>query len=122
MELEGVLTRAHDVPQVRRKLPSPFSRPRVDLDGGRRVKRTWADVSVLDVRAGDTVANFGKVSERAEFINVTHGDLSLRDVVTSIDDKTIPIWRVRLYNVMGDYQDFPGEQRVFAFTAEAADG
>lgn len=87
-------------------MPAPFTRPLIDLDGGRRVKRTWQDISVLKVKEGDTVAGFGTVDAVSEFIQVAD----------HTNDATI--WRVRLHNVVGEHQDFRGEQRVFAFTPE----
>lgn len=103
MELHGVTGKPYNTPQVRKKMPPPFSRNRIDLDGGRRVKRDWTDISVLKVKKGDTIAGFGTVEAVSEFIQIN-------------DASNVPsVWRVRLYNVMGDYQDFPGEQRVFAF-------
>lgn len=109
MELQGVTGAPYKTPSVRRKLPAPFTRSRIDLDGGRRIKRSWKDVSVLKIKRGDIVAEFGRVEAQSEFI-------------THIDDMPAPIrWRVRLYNVMGEYRDFPGEQRVFAFTPDEDD-
>lgn len=112
--IEGILASPsqHKVPGVRRKIPTPFSRPRIDLDGGRRVKRSWQDLPVHAVKKGDTVAQFGTVAaDPVEFISTpelgaTHGDVA---------------WRIRLYNVMGEHQDFPGGYRVFAFAVEPED-
>lgn len=111
VELHGVTGSPYKTPQVRRKLPDPFTRQRIDLDGGRRVKRTWQEVSVTVLKQGDTVAGFGTVDAVSEFIRAPQDG--------SLDDELV-VWRVRLYNVMGDYQDFPGEQRVFAFAPESA--
>lgn len=123
MELHGVTGKPYDTPQVRKKMPDPFQRPRINLDGGaRQIKRSWKDTSVLDVRQGDTVAQFGTVVETKQTINLPLAgavDLSQEPVLES--DTIELTWRVRLYNVMGDYKDFPGEQRVFAFTADAVD-
>lgn len=107
MDLHGVTGKPYSTPQVRKKLPAPFNRNRIDLDGGRRVQRSWQDLSVLKVKPGDTVAGFGTVSEVVEFINIPESH--------SPDASS---WRVRLYNVMGDWKDYPGEQRVFAFAPE----
>lgn len=109
MELHGVTGKPYNTPQVRKKLPAPFTRERVDLDGGRRVKRQWQDVSVLKVAKDDTVAGFGTVDAISEFVQIAD------------DSNTASIWRVRLFNVMGDYKDYRGEDRVFAFAPVPAD-
>lgn len=113
VDLQGVaVDNPRNVPGVRKKIPTPFSRPRIDLDGGRHVKRAWRDIAVHEVKKGDTVAGFGTVAWSSEFIKTpelgeTEGEVT---------------WRVRLYNVMDDYQDFPGGHRVFAFAPEPVDG
>lgn len=111
MAIEGILANPaqHKVPGVRRKIPTPFSRPRIDLDGGTRVQRSWQDLAVHEVKKGDTVAQFGTVAaDPVEFIRTPELGRTEGDVT----------WRIRLYNVMGDYQDFPGQHRVFAFAPE----
>lgn len=95
----------YKTPNVRRKLPAPFSRARIDLDGGSRVHRDWKDTPVIDIKRGDTVAGFGTVDKVGEVIQIDNAD------------GRYP-WLVRLHNVMGDHRDYPGEQRVFAFTAD----
>lgn len=112
MELHGVAGAPYKTPQVRKKLPAPFARPRIDLDGGRHVKRSWQDLSVLLVKKGDTVAGFGTVAERVEFVNIPDRE------GFSAPRPDNPVWRVRLYNVVGDWKDYPGEQRVFVFARE----
>lgn len=112
LDIQGVTGKPYNVPKTRRAMPAPFSRNRIDLDGGRRVHRSWQDISILDVKKNDTVAGFGTVAERVEFVNIP-GQESLNN-----PDPANPDWRVRLYNVMGDWQDYPGEQRVFAFVQE----
>jgi hypothetical protein len=110
--IEGILTSPsqHNVPGVRKKIPTPFSRPRIDLDGGKRVKREWQDVAAHQLRKGDTIAGFGTVAaDPVEFIRTpklgqTEGDVD---------------WRIRLYNVMGEYRDYHGQHRMFAFAAES---
>ena len=113
MHYEGIQTKAHNVPGVRKKLPAPFNGERIDLDGGIHLKRDWRDVKITDVKKGDTVAGFGTVAEVVEFVNVP----DIEELA-----KASSIWRIRLHNVMGDYQDFPGEQRVFAFCPERTNG
>ncbi len=111
MELHGIAGAPYDTPNVRKKLPAPFSRDRIDLDGGRKVKRVWQDLSVAKLKKGDTVAGFGVVEAVSEFVRVPD----------NFDpDLASDVWKIRLFNVMGDYQDFPGEQRVFVFAPERA--
>lgn len=107
--LSGVaVDNPRNVPGVRKKIPTPFSRPRIDLDGGRHVKRSWQDLGVHEVKKGDTVAQFGTVAGTSEFISAP----KLGETSGDVD------WRIRLFNVMGDYQDFPGGHRVYVFAPE----
>lgn len=103
MELHGVTGKPYSHPRVRRSVPT-FSRPRIDLDSGtgRRIKREWRETAVCDLEQGDTIAGFGTIEEVVEWLRAT--------------DETP--WRIRLYNVHGEFRDFPGEQRLFAFAAE----
>lgn len=103
MELHGVTGAPYKHPIVRRKIPAPFSRPSINATGGKPVKRSWKDTSIVDLKPGDTVADFGTVESSVEFINT---------------DSDMP-WRVRVYNVMGDYRDFVGNDRVFSFSGTA---
>lgn len=121
MELHGVTGPIYKHPNVRKLLPAPFTRSRIDLDGGQHVKRAWQEISVAKVKEGDTVAGFGRVAHVIEFTNIpakfaiaTSGGES--EYVAPDPDQ--PFWRIRLHNVMNDYQDFPGEQRVLVFAPE----
>lgn len=107
-EIHGVTGKPYDTPGVRRKLPDPHQRPRIDLDGGRRVKRSWKDTSVLDVQAFDTVAGFGIVAEI---------DVKFRALVDDPEQESL--WLARLTNVLGEIRDYGGEQRVYAFSKDA---
>jgi hypothetical protein len=122
MELHGITGKPYATPQVRRKLPAPFTRPLIDLTGGRAVKREWKDLSVVKIERGDVVAGFGTVAGKAEFINVdnTEWETDPEDREDVLVDR--PVWLVRLFNVMGDYKDFPGEQRVFVFAPVRTNG
>jgi hypothetical protein len=114
VEISGVaVNNPRNVPGVRKKIPTPFTRPRIDLDGGRHVKREWRDVAVHELNKGDTVAGFGTVGGTAEFIKAPEFALAEGETEGEVT------WRIRLFNVMGDYQDFPGGHRVFAFAKES---
>lgn len=106
MELHGVTGKPYKHPEVRRTVPT-FSRQRIDLDGGRQVKRVWQDTSVLAITAGDVIAGFGRVKTFVEYLPEVNGLTSTK-------------WLVRIYNVEGAWKDFGGEQRVFAFSVENA--
>ncbi len=97
----------YKTPSVRKKLPGPFQRARIDLDGGRRIKRSWKDINITEVVQGDTIADFGLVENVVEFIEIEQAD------------GRYP-WRIRLYNIHGHYQDFPGEHQVFAFSQDTS--
>src|ERR1044072_1433673 len=99
MELHGVTGKPYKHPQVRRTVPT-FSRPSIDLDGGTRVQRAWEDVSVLKLKKNDAVVGFGTISEVQQFL-----DRPERESFSAPLDPAIPNWRVRLYNVMGDFRD-----------------
>lgn len=104
MELHGVTGAPYKHPQIRRKTkPTPFSRDRIDLDGGRRAKRSWKETAIPDIVEGDVVADFGLVEHIVEFIRV---------------ENTEAPWLIRFYNPHGGWNDFRGEQRVFAFSKD----
>lgn len=112
--LEGITGSPYKTPNVRKTIPKAYSRPSVSVGGGtgpRFVKRSWRDVKVTEVKEYDTVAEFGIVAEVEEVINIPQ-TIDLRD----IPDR--PFWTVRLHNVMGETKDYPGHDRVFAFTAD----
>ncbi len=109
MELHGITGAPYKTPQVRKKLPAPFARPVIDLDGGRHRKRSWKDTSVLDLRKGDVVSGYGKVDVVEESIRVSPA---------FDEDNPADVWRVRVYNVMGAFHDFGGHDRVYAFTVD----
>lgn len=47
-----------------KKLPTPFSRPRIEIGGSAKVeKRDWQWVSAFDLEEGDIIANEGIVEE-----------------------------------------------------------
>lgn len=46
-----------------KKIPTPFSRPRIDLDGGSREKRDWQWVNAFDLQVDDIIAGEGIVLE-----------------------------------------------------------
>lgn len=109
-ELHGVTGAPYNTPQVRKKLPAPFMRDRIDLDGGRRVKRSWKDVNVQQIKRGDVVADIGRIDAVNEFLQTPELD--------NITEQSEVVWRIRLINVMGEYFDFPGHQRLYAFTPD----
>lgn len=109
-EIHGVTGKPYAHPEVRRKLPEPYARQRIDLDGGKRVKRRWQDVSVFAVAKGDIVANFGLVAEDPEEIVNIPGARE--------PDEFGPRWSVKLVNVDGVEQVFPGHERLYAFAPE----
>lgn len=107
-EIHGIAGAPYQTPQVRKKIPAPHSRERIDLDGGTSVKREWQDVNIFAVAVGDVVAGFGRVSrEPQETVNIASGD-----------DPFESRWTVRLTNVLGEVRDYPGHERVFAFARE----
>lgn len=111
-ELHGVTGAPYNTPQVRKKLPAPFTRPRIDLDGGRHLQRSWKDTPVTEIVKGDIVADVGRIEAVVESIKLPDpGELGPLDAAP---------WRVRLYNVMGEYFDFSGHQRLYAFTVDPA--
>lgn len=106
-EIHGVTGAPYKTPQVRKKIPAPHARQRIDLDGGRAVKRSWKDTSVLDVKVGDIVASIGRIEATKEII-----------VIPAVGDDGDVSWVVQLTNVAGDRVDLFGHQRVYAFTPD----
>lgn len=116
MAIEGIVGAPYKTPQVRRKVPV-FSRPSITVGGGAgAVKRTWRDIPVFEVKVGDNVAGFGIVAEKNENINVNPKQF-LTAFVES-EEALMKVWTVKLINVMGDSREYPGEDRVFAFTSD----
>lgn len=110
--MEGVfLPEIPKHPEVRTKIPSPFQRSRVDLDGTGRVKRDWQMRLVSRVAVGDTVAQFGTVAEVAETVT----DVIRREGLTV--PRVVPTWTVVLTNVLGQQRSFPGNESVHVFAA-----
>ncbi len=103
MELEGVVGSPYKHPEVRKKLPAPFERARIDLDGGTHRKRSWKDTWVLDLKPGDMVPDVGQVAE-------------VENIVTT--DDLSDVWRAKITNVLGRVIWYPGHQRVYAFTVD----
>lgn len=112
MANEGITGTPYKTPQVRRKIPTAYARPSITLGGSSGpafVKRSWKDIPVTDVAEHDTVAEFGIVVAVLEVAHVV------------LDGLSDYVWQVRLHNVMGDWKDYPGDTRVFAFTADPGD-
>lgn len=112
MELHGVTGSPYKHPEVRKKLPAPFARPMIDLDGGTHRKRSWKDTPVIDIKAGDVVADIGRVASVQEFIALPGSDLN------AVQEQQVEFWRVRITNVFAEYWDFGGHQRLYAFTED----
>lgn len=112
-EIHGITGAPYSTPSVRKKLPAPHSRNRIDLDGGSRVKRSWQDTSVLDLSNGDMVSDFGLVVEDPEEImQIPTVDQMSGEVPGR------PVWLIRLTNLLGVTRDYPGHERVYAFVKE----
>lgn len=53
-----------------KKLPSSYSRPSIEIGGGKsQKKREWRHATALDVREGDTVADLGLV-HKVEYLRI----------------------------------------------------
>jgi hypothetical protein len=109
-ELHGVTGAPYATPSVRKKLPQPFQRPSIHASGPPE-KRSWKDTRVTEVQARDTVAEFGIVAAVQEFLDATQVDPESGEAQTGW-------WRVRMHNVMGEIRDYPGHDRVYAFTKD----
>lgn len=46
-----------------KKMPTPFSRPRIEIGGGSRAKKDWVWISAFELSEGDIIANHGEVLE-----------------------------------------------------------
>lgn len=105
MEMHGITGAPYKTPSVRKKLPAPYQRPVIDLDGGTHRKRSWKDTSVLALKPGDVVSGYGKVADAFEEFSMSpSGDKAL--------------WRVTVTNVLGEKHLFGGHDRVYAFTVD----
>lgn len=110
MELHGVTGKPYKHPQVRRTVPT-FTRASISVGA---VRRSWKDTPVAELAVGDTVAQFGTLAEVSQFVR--------HDSVREDGGQDVlverPSWRVKVHNVMGETREYPGEQRVFAFTKD----
>lgn len=63
-----------------KKLPTPFSRPRIEIGGsGKSEKRDWHWISANELEVGDIVAGEGRVDEiRTQFQEGTEWRMYLR--------------------------------------------
>lgn len=113
-EIHGVTGAPYKTPQVRKKLPSPHQRDRIDMDGGTRVKRSWQDISVLKIQKDDIVSGVGRIAAVSEYLAVPDQQALARE------DYEVT-WTITVSNVMGDMFTFHGGQRVYAFTREPTD-
>lgn len=113
MELEGVVGSPYKHPEVRKKLPAPFARPSINLDGGIHRKRSWKDTPVTDLKPGDVVANLGRIATVEEHVEIPEIGPVQHDEST-MDG----FWIFRITNVLGKHFDLPGYQRYYAFTED----
>lgn len=122
-EIHGVTGKPYRHPQTRRKIPAEHQRPRIDLDGGTRAKRSWKDTPVINIVVGDTVSCVGRITAVQEFIRVPGAftpvavdeQLSYEPVGEDYDG---PYWLIRLTNAFAEDFEFDGHQRLFAFTPD----
>lgn len=125
-ELHGIVGAPYETPQVRKKIPAPFSRERIDLDSSTRVKRNWAkDTSVMHLKVGDTVAGFGVLHEVKQRMCYEDMDGNIlvekSEQLTALLDEcdTLRVrWDVTLTNAIGDRRVYSGHDRVYAFVPE----
>lgn len=92
------------VPKVQKAAPAPFARPRIDLDGGRRIKREWRPVLACDIKEGDIIAELGQVTKVDQVVAGNGGALS---------------WTVTVHAGLDNVRVYNGETSVFAFSAVA---
>lgn len=121
-ELHGITGAPYKTPQVRKVHPAPHSRHRIDMDGGSRVKRSWKDTPVAEIQPGDLVANVGMIRMISEFLSIP--ELGPDDDPDDDPDEVpgVPVWTFRLHNALQEFWDFPGHQRVYAFTPDVVTG
>lgn len=100
MDIQGVSGAPYKHPITRRKIPAPFTRPTINSTAGNPVKRSWKDTPVTKIKPGDNIAGFGVVDHVVEFVN-TGDEFS---------------WKFRFYNVMDEYRDFGGHDRLYSFS------
>lgn len=102
------------VPSMRKTIPAPFKRPRIDID---HHGKTWGYLRARDVAAGDIVVDFGKIERVTPYVH-HEPDFTSRGRPTVATREGII-----LTNIAGDGMDVDSHEqlRVFRVHEEAAE-
>lgn len=98
--IEGVrLDGLPNTPQIRRKIPTPFSRGSISISSS-GPRRKWCMARAEDLQAGDTVPGVGVIEEAVETF-----------------DASLPTpWYVTVTGAAGNVRVYRGGEPVWAFT------
>lgn len=97
-------------PKVQRKIPDPYTRPALSIGGTSGARRQWRQIPVTAVRAGDTVAGVGLVTDTQEKLVTPNRVLADPDVT----------WTITLTNIEGVGRVYGGHETVLCFTQPPA--
>jgi len=99
-------------PQVRHKKPAPFSRPRIDLDGGKAAKREWRTIPACHLQVGDIVPGIGRIFSVDEAADIPGLDEVLRGEFPISQSS----WTVTVHGGDKNARVYNGSDLVWAFT------
>jgi hypothetical protein len=107
---EGPAVRVSSVPKtpgVRKVMPAPFERPSISVGSPAAARRQWRVVAVTSLRAGDTIAHFGRVS-------AVHEQVSAPDAGSGLGTAAVVEHVVWTVTVIGTDVGQGAPERVFA--------
>ena len=95
-----------DIPRIQRKIPAPFQRPAISLDGAghQDTRRDWRTVIAADLHTGDTVPGIGQLVR----------------IERNFDADSDTPWTITVEGLHGTRCTYAGNTTVFAFTASQA--
>ena len=105
--IEGIQMGLPKHPRIRTGMPREFSRPRIDLDGAKAVRRDWKQIPAGLIAEGDNVPGVGVVREVEELAAAHFAGTVYRTVL--------------LRGGEGNTKAFNADEPVFCFTAARGD-
>ncbi len=102
-DIERIPVPATPPATIRRKMPEPFTRPRLVIGGPDGPKREWRTIPAYDLSIGDIVPGVGRLYKVDETTYLPEGR-----------------WVVEVEGGLDNRRSFGGEELVFAYAPESA--
>lgn len=103
-DIERIPVPADAPATIRRKMPAPFSRPRLVIGAPDGPKRDWRHIPACDLAIGDIVPGIGRLYKVDETTYLPEGR-----------------WVIFVEGGLDNRRTFSGEELVFAYAAEAGE-